>query len=297
MSCVILLPKLSIQAANGLTSPYSVGVPPMTSWLGMADALRRKLSDKGIDIAFNGVVVAYHKHTLHTHREKGDYQASIKKVGVPMIRDSKGKLINAPFIDDVRIDLTISIGIKVDNLPDIGHDELAAEISNTVATLRFAGGDLIGIPYAEIINTLDDEGEQYFLKRLMPGYVMIDRSDLMISEMEKGLDAGDALLELLKATSRSSIDKKQKTTWKTSRKYKGWIVPMTVGFAGISPVISANNQRDEKATHKFAEAVVTACEFIMPFRAETFDSVFWRTHYDKHNELYLTTNNINHKEL
>ncbi|MFZ4703260.1 MAG: type I-F CRISPR-associated protein Csy2, partial [Candidatus Methylumidiphilus sp.] len=124
---------------------------------------------------------------------------------------------------------------------------------------------------------------------LMPGYVLVERRDLMIQAMkEEGLDALDALLSHLKIMHRSTQDEKtDKVTWTSKRKTTGWLVPIAVGFQGISELGKAANQRDTDTPHRFAESVVTLGEFKMPHRIDNLDDVLWQYHVETEQNLYL----------
>ena len=43
---VILIPHIKIQNANALSSPFTIGFPAMTAWLGAVHALERKINEK-----------------------------------------------------------------------------------------------------------------------------------------------------------------------------------------------------------------------------------------------------------
>ena len=60
-----------------------------------------------------------------------------------------------------------------------------------------------------------------------------------------------------------------------AEKEPGWIVPIAVGFHGISELGIVANQRDEKPEHRFAESVVTLGEFKMPYRFQSLDEIMW----------------------
>ena len=40
---ILLVPRLHIHNANALSSPFTIGFPAMTAWLGAVHALQRKL--------------------------------------------------------------------------------------------------------------------------------------------------------------------------------------------------------------------------------------------------------------
>ena len=128
------------------------------------------------------------------------------------------------------------------------------------------------------------------LNKLMLGHVLVERRDLVIESMKQGKDALDAVLDCLKVTHSSSVDENGKVIWTSKRNAQGWLVPIAVGFQGISELGIAKNQRDADTPHRFAEAVLTLGEFIMPYRIESIDQLLWQYHVDLENNLYLCQN-------
>ena len=79
-------------------------------------------------------------------------------------------------------------------------------------------------------------------------------------------------------------------SWKGSKKEPGWIVPIAVGFHGISQLGIAENQRDETTDHRFAESVVTLGEFKMPYRVRSLDEMMWEYNVYLEQNLYVCKN-------
>jgi CRISPR-associated protein Csy2 len=131
------------------------------------------------------------------------------------------------------------------------------------------------------------------MRRLMPGFALIERRELMQQAMEQGQDALDAMLDYLAVHHTCEQDDEGNIRWVSQRKLDsegrkpGWIVPIATGFQGISALARAKNQRDPDTPHRFAESVVTLGEFRMAHRIQTLDEVLWRYHADLANNLYL----------
>jgi CRISPR-associated protein Csy2 len=149
--------------------------------------------------------------------------------------------------------------------------------------------------------TFDEDSDtayQAIVRHLMLGHVLIERRDLMVAEMQQGADALDAMLNQLKIMHRSTEDENGKVTWTTSRKTKGWIVPISVGFQGISPLEKAIEQRDAETPHRFAEAVLTLGEFVLAYKVGavySIEDILWQYQPDTENDLYLCqTQSITH---
>lgn len=156
--------------------------------------------------------------------------------------------------------------------------------------MKLASGDVLSAKAVEAI-PVDEDDEQAvkkLLRKLMLGYVLIERRDLMINAMQnENKDALEALLDHLKVMHRSTIDDEDKVTWISSRKTPGWLVPIATGFQGISELGIAKHQRDSSTPHRFAESVVTLGEFVMPYRIKELDNMLWQYHVDTEQNLYL----------
>ena len=293
MKNILLIPQIRIHNANALSSPYTIGFPAMTAWLGATHALERKLKSSEFDeVRFKSMAVVCHKIELQTHRGEGDYVHSIIGTGNPL--DKNG---NRPsFIEEARCHLTVSLIIECENL-GLDYDGLLEFVNNALRVMKCAGGDVLEAQPAELIEVDDEATCRKLLRRLMPGHCLIERRDLMAQEMEAGQDAIDSLLYYLKVTHRSDIDEKEKVTWESQRKEKGWIIPIATGFHGISEPGHAENQRDTETPHRFAESVVTLGEFVMPYRINDLDHMLWHYHTDLENNLYLCQQNRATTEL
>ena len=90
MKDILLIPNIKIHNANALSSPYTIGFPAMTAWLGFMHALERKLSDTEFhEIQLKRIIVSCLELNLHTRKGKGDYVSSIVASSNPL--DEKGK--------------------------------------------------------------------------------------------------------------------------------------------------------------------------------------------------------------
>ncbi|ENX46544.1 MULTISPECIES: type I-F CRISPR-associated protein Csy2 [Acinetobacter] len=286
----ILIPHLKIHNANAMSSPYSIGFPAITAWLGAMHALQRKLNAKGHDIELRRLAVSCHDFSLQTHKGQSDFVHSIIGTANPLDKDGS----RPAFIEEARCHLEVSLLIEVENLGKKQREGLLTILPEIVNSMKFAGGDVLAV-YDQQILDFDEDGQKDqelkpILNKLMLGHVLIERRDLVIQSMQDGQDALDAVLDHLKVKHSSQIDENGKITWSSSRKEKGWFVPIAVGFQGISELGIAKNQRDADTPHRFAEAVLTLGEFVMPYRIENIDQLLWQYHVDLENNLYLCQN-------
>jgi CRISPR-associated protein Csy2 len=287
---ILLLPHLCIHNANALSSPFTIGFPAMTAWLGATHALQRKLNEQGIDIAISATGVISHHMDLQTYRGSNDFVASIVGTGNPL--DKTGA--RSSFIEEARCHLDVSLLAELQGVGQEQDDAIKERIAQLLnSSMKMAGGDIQSFKPPEIYvieeNNKTDLGR--LARRLMPGYALIERRDLMIEAMEHGQDAMDALIDYVAIHhSCEQVDEDQ-VIWKSRRKTQadrpaGWIVPIATGFHGISELGDAKNQRDSDTPHRFAESLVTLGEFKMPHRFDSITDLLWCYQIDSENNLY-----------
>ena len=298
---LLVLPHLKIHNANALSSPFTIGFPAMTAWLGFVHALQRKLNNTmypSLKLTATGVVS--HQCDLQIYRGPGDFVNSIIGTSNPLKKDGT----RPSFIEEARchLDVTLVIECHSDDemLEDLGREKVlekfSEDISKLLAHMKIAGGDLqkFESPSYYALNDNNEDETKKFMRSLMPGFVLIERRELMRREMEEGLDALEAMLEYLTVHHKCiKQDDESEISWISQRKVgadeskPGWIVPIATGFHGISELSKAKNQRDSDVPHRFAESLVTLGEFKMAYRIERLDQMLWRYHTDLKKNLYL----------
>lgn len=284
---VLVLEHIKIHNANALSSPFTIGFPAMTAWLGFVHALERKLNHALPDLMFHSVAVVSHVCDVQTHKGEGDFVHSIIGTGNPLNKDGT----RSAFIEEPRCHLDVSLIIEWDGNEDqVQCSEFTEQrLPSVISTMKIAGGDVLSMRKAstQCIDIDDPKTTQKVLRQLMPGYVLIDRRDLMVDAMNQGLDAIDSLLSYLTVYHRCEQLEDETVIWRSQRKTYGWIVPIATGFQGISPLGEAKNQRDASVPHRFAESVVTLGEFVMAHKISDIDNALWTYHTDLEKDLYL----------
>ena len=286
----LLIPHLKLHNANAMSSPYTIGFPAMTAWLGAVHALQRKLHSKGCEVSLTKVGVSCHEFNLQTYKGQGDFVHSIIGTANPLDKDGS----RPAFIEEARCHLEVSLLIECQNIDPDEKEQFLEDVQQLICSMKFASGDVLAVKKCQILQFDEDADQDRELKpilnKLMLGHVLIERRDLVIESMKQGKDALDAVLDYLKVTHSSSVDENGKVIWTSKRNAQGWLVPIAVGFQGISELGIAKNQRDADTPHRFAEAVLTLGEFIMPYRIESIDQLLWQYHVDLENNLYLCQN-------
>jgi CRISPR-associated protein Csy2 len=290
---LLIIPHMKVHNANAHSSPFTIGFPAMTAWLGAVHALQRKLNERDIPVIFTATGVVSHDIDLQTYKGDNDFVNSIIGTGNPL--DKNGA--RSAFIEEARCHLDISIVIEFDNVTIDVREELLTAISHLLhAKMKIAGGDIKNFERPFCINCKegDDEDLRKVQRQLMPGYAIIERRDLMIHSMEQGTNALNALIDYLAVHHSCNKDDEGNVTWTSHRKTfnekpAGWIVPIATGFHAISEASEALNQRDQDVPHRFAESVVTLGEFKMPHKLNCIEDMLWR--YHTNGNLYLCQQN------
>lgn len=282
---VLILPHLKIHNANALSSPFTIGFPAMSAWLGFVHALERKLNQTGLsELMLHSVAVVSHLCKVQTHKGEGDFVHSIIGTGNPLDKDGS----RSAFIEEARCHLDVSLVIEWSgNEEQVQQPDFTQQLQAVIATMKVAGGDVLSVGKPSGKSVITEEDTAQVLRQLMPGYVLIERRDLMIETMQQGDDALDALLGYLTVHHHCQQLEDQSVVWHSQRKASGWIVPIATGFQGISPLGEAKNLRDPDVPHRFAESVVTLGEFVMAHKIKHLDDILWQYHPDLPNDLYL----------
>ena len=284
---ILLLPHIKVHNANALSSPFTIGFPAMTAWLGAVHALQRKLNEYGFKTAeFIATGVVSHQCDLQTHKGVGDYVHSIIGTGNPL--DKTGS--RSAFIEEARCHLDISLVIEYVGIEKEQELALKEKIGHVLQCMKMAGGDILDFEQP-VFFKIENADLVSLTRKLMPGYALIERRDLMIDAMQQGQDAMDALLDHLaihhQSTESDNGHGEKTVAWTSRRKEQGWLVPIATGFQGLTELGQAKNQRDPDTPHRFAESVVTLGQFIMPHKVKSIEEILWSYQMDVENNLYL----------
>jgi len=284
---VLLLPHVKVHNANALSSPFTIGFPAMTAWLGAVHALQRKLNASGLQkVNFDRMAVVSHNMELQTHKGVGDYVHSIVGTGNPLDKDGE----RSSFIEEARCHLDVSLLIEYPRINRDDEEILIDQVTHHLnASMKIAGGDILSFQKLRLyrIEEGNDTELRWLTRQLMPGYAIIERRELMAEAMEQGQDAMEALLDYMAIHHSCEKDEDGNVIWTSQRKTSGWIVPIATGFHGITEPGRAKNQRDPDIPHRFAESVVTLGEFRIPLRINSLDEILWSYHTDLGKNLYL----------
>ena len=287
MKTYLLLPHLIIHNANAMSSCYTIGLPSMTAWLGFTHAMERELADTGIKCV--KVAVAVHNYHLHTCSLKGNRYKSIIISANPL-KKKGGQFERPPFIPEGRIDLETSLLIEILGIDGDNESFIKRKIQNLLLRMKIAGGDILNEVKAEVYYVTDNEQveERKVIYKLMPSYVITERKDIF--EKQEGDDI-EKLLRCLRVDCIAELaDDGTVNKWNYFKEYPGWLVPIVVGYRGISSVNIVDGQRDCNYEHQFVEPLVTVGEFKLSCRVSCIDEIMWQYSF-VNNDMYLCSNN------
>ena len=321
---LLLVPHLQVQNANAISSPMTWGFPSITAFVGLMDALERKLGpDSGLQ--FNGVGVVCHRFEAQTHR---GYTHSFHLTRNPVRKDGG----TAGIVEEGRIHLDISLLFEVE-LPrslvdEAARQQLAQTVADLLATMRVAGGSVIAPhsvrsrralqPQLRLVAEDPVQQAKEFAKlsrRLLPGFALVARDDLLQKHQQTlaqadglGVDlpvtALDAWLDLSRINTRAvrvsvpaaspteTAPAAERIEWQRDER-PGWLVPIPVGYAalsGLHPAGSVEQARDATTPLRFVESVYSLGQWISPHRLRDSAQLIWWPTYDEATGLYRCRN-------
>jgi len=292
---LLVIPRLQVQNANALSSPLTHGFPAMSAFVGLMWALERKVHDAGLDLQFNATAVVAHRHEEQI--TKGGFVHSLRLTRNPINRDGS----TAAIVEEGRIHLDISLvfGVRSATLRADGSsaeaEKIAHQVRDILSQMRIAGGSVIPStapprkqrPY--IVSMIDeDERAGLFDQiklRLLPGFVLVDRTDLLeqrhqaLQALNPEASKLDAWLSLSRINwTYTSGEAEQKAQWENDRKGLGWIVPIPVGYGALGELQapgSVAHVRDERTHFRFVESLYSIGEWISPHRLHSAEQLLW----------------------
>uniref|UniRef100_UPI004024D545 type I-F CRISPR-associated protein Csy2 n=1 Tax=Dialister sp. TaxID=1955814 RepID=UPI004024D545 len=291
----LLLPEIEIQNANALSSLCTIGFPAMTAWMGAVHALERKvrLTESLREVRFISLGVISHESRLQVYKNPGDYHYSIAISSNPLRKKGGNTFERPPFIEDPRIHLKVSLLIECRGVSGDNKNDLLETVGDLLPLLKMAGGDVLTCKPPAVYFASEDKPEEQkkILHRLMPGFAVIERRHLLEQAKNGEGDTLDTLLSFLMIHHEAEINKENEVrAWTSKRKEAGWLIPLVVGFQGLSRLGKVKAQRDPNVLHRFAEPVITLGEFKMPYRFASVEDLMWHYEYDEGNDLYICKN-------
>lgn len=304
---LLILPRLQVQNANAISGPLTWGFPSPTAFTGFAHALERRLSAR-LQRGFGGVGIICHAFDPQVFQPAGRRTQVFRLTRNPVGKDGTPTAL----VEEGRAHMEVSLVIAVkDELDDYDGENLALAAFQIAQGMRLAGGSLLpsrkGPRYAARWQGLPDylEGQkEVFLqlrRHFLPGFALVQREDLLgerlaeIRLKQATATALDALLDLSRLNidpAAPDIDRPDEVEWQVRRR-AGWLVPLPVGYAGISPLhepSAVENARDGVTPFRFVESLYSLGQWLSPHRLNQLQQLLWHTESDPDAGIYRCTN-------
>lgn len=307
---LLVLPRLRVQNANAISSPMTWGFPAMSAFVGLMHALERKLADASIPVALGRVGLIC--HDFEAQATDGGYIRGFHLTRNPV--DKTGG--TAAIVEEGRVHLDITLILTIDTTAaEREHDDIAQQIGEIVAGMRIAGGSVIpnrAVPShkqrPQWVTFDDDEEERQkqfsrLKRRWLPGFALTLRDDYLTEHwqtlQQQNPDASllDAWLDLSRLNHYCTLENEgalnEKPVWQAQRPYRGWLVPIPVGYGKISdlfPPGEVANARDAKTHFRFVESLYSIGEWVSPHRMKQPEDLLWYVDNDEEAGLYRLNN-------
>lgn len=307
---LLILPHLRIQNANAISSPMTWGFPAMSAFVGVMQALERRLPER-LDLVFTGIGVICHGFDAQT--TQGGFTKSFLLTRNPVGKDGG----TAAIVEEGRVHLDVTLVLAVEGAACDGdpqsRNEAAAEVSRIVSDMRIAGGSVMpALPgqrasrqRAQLVALSEDtrdRDEQFLRLRRgwLPGFALVGRDDLLTQRLaelrqeDPGATELDAWLDCSRLTMHYAAepatakkghapdDSEQTQTGPTFawqvRKSPGWVVPIPVGYGALAPCHepgSVTNARDTTTPFRFVESLYSLGQWISPHRLNQPGDLLW----------------------
>lgn len=319
IDALLVIPRLRIQNANAISSPLTWGFPSMTAFIGLMQAVERKLPEGfGWGLVGAGVVC----HDFQAQATRGGFTHAFHLTRNPVDKDGS----TAGIVEEgrVHLDVTLLFGVQFLEGFSPGDAEreqcMAAAVGDLVAGMRVAGGSVMPslqrlrarqlAPQLLRFDYGAEEQAQRFreLRRhWLPGFGLVSRDDLLaehlatLRQTQPEASALDAWLDLsrlnYRAERRTAVDSTtgkstEDVDWAT-RRPPGWIVPIPVGYAALSGLHAAGTvagARDRETPFRFVESLYSVGQWISPHRLKSPADLLWHPHHDPASGSYRCLN-------
>ena len=311
----IIFPRIYVRAFNAASAPHTWGSPSPTAFTGLATALQLRNPEREHSVIHSAGLVVHELQPLVTETYYGDSCFNLTRNPVKKNGET------AAIVENARANMTCSVVIGLDAAAEvIGDrlDKLASDLFRCLLTMGFSGGAIfpdsptahrprISQPIAILLDDNNEnarDAEKRTLRRLLPGFALVSRhGELMRHHRERcrsNPDANfiDSWMDFGRiryiADEPDDDAPSAKVMWRGYRPtVAGWLVPIPVGYAGISevhPPGSVKRARSRDYSFRFVEAAYSVGEWLGPHRLDSIKSLLWYADVDEANALYICKN-------
>ncbi len=306
-TALILLPRLQVQNANAISGPLTWGFPSPTAFTGFVHALERRFS-ASLNDGFGGVGIVCHHFEPQVSQPAGKRTQVFRLTRNPVGKDGGAMAL----VEEGRTHMEISLVVAVNDYMSAKEGQYFAEdVMTAVQSMRLAGGSILPrregkrfeAQYWPLADDMEGQGEVFrkLRRRLLPGFALVQREDRLLEQLTElrvknpQATALDALLDLSRLNiepNQPNPDKPGETHWGI-RKKSGWLVPIPVGYAALSPLHAAGeveNARDDVTPFRFVESLYSIGEWMSPHRLSLPQQLLWHHSTDLDKGIYRCIN-------
>lgn len=311
---LLVLPRLRVQNANAVSGPLTWGFPALSAFVGLMQALERRLPD-GMDLMFDGVGVICHDHQPQASARGFPRKLHLSRNPVDKSGDT------AAIVEEGRIHLDITLVFAVaGELCDRSEAEqqaAALALYDIVQGMRIAGGTVVPSPkdgrrrrpYLAWLGATEDERDRRFKHlryRWLPGFALVGADEVLDQHLRslrnENADSTplDAWLDLSRLNYECRVEvgdgaqgsDHERVSWEVRRR-PGWIVPIPVGYSALAEVSEPGtvaNARDATTPLRFVESLYSVGEWVSPHRLRRPEDLLWYVDNDLDAGLYRLKN-------
>jgi len=318
---ILVLPHLRIQNANAIATPLTHGFPSITAFTGLMWALERKLAQAGVPLRLQAVGVVCHHHQEQVTQ---GYVRCFNLTRNPVDKDGS----TAAIVEEGRMHLQITLVLAVSEKRPPGtpaalvqgNDAQLADwariAGDPLAGMRVAGGSVLPsrpVPGKRVrpwMAIVPDDPEaaatafRQWRRQWLPGFALVGRDGLLAERLQHlrttqpEATLFDAWLHAARfnhqplPSADGSPAPDDKVAWGDPQRPKGsgWVVPIPVGYAALTPVAhpagAVRNARDATVPLRFVESVYSLGEWISPHRLHSLIELLWQADTDEAQGLY-----------
>lgn len=306
---ILILNHIKVENANAVAG-VTWGFPAVTGFLGFVHALSRRLpAQSGLELTGCGIIC--HSNQVHAYQPGGRGDHAFALTRNPLTREAK----SPSFTEEGRMHMDVSLVIPIkgdlEEIEDV--EDFPQRIKELAVSQRLAGGTITDIKSVIIEEPPENRTDlqkycRRWFHRLLPGFTLIQRSDLLSAHLkqtgEKNPDAEDldAWLDFASLKYKAEVSKThnnqggaEKSNWlRLPKPAAGWLVVLPIGFRGISelyPPGELAGTRDNTTPFRFVESAYSVGEWLSPHRLKTFDQMIWKYSTQPESGWYLCKNN------
>ncbi|BFI65983.1 MULTISPECIES: type I-F CRISPR-associated protein Csy2 [Yersinia pseudotuberculosis complex] len=298
MSSLIVLHQVRVENANAIAG-LTYGFPAITHFLGYSHALSRKLQFSH-GLTLRGCAVICHHQQVHAYSSGRDYVFSLTRN--PLTKEAK----TAAFNEEGRMHMTVSLVIECDGTianGDDGANALEKHLASLCLTQRLAGGTITNIRRVKVINYPETEAAtRRLLCRLLPGFALLDRSELLAEHLNRlrqtnpqaemldaWLDFSALKIQAIPPQSDTPVESGAPAPWGyVGKPAAGYLVPIVTGYRAISPLYApgeVDKTRDPHTPFRFVESLYGIGEWRGLHRITDLRQLLWGYHQEGDNYL------------